>query len=198
MALKDIEEKIIFDAEAESDSIISEAELKAKDLTAKAVADIRQYSEGAVNAAKVSAEKEQLQALSLARLAARDRILSLKRQLISMVYQDSLIALGKLSKADHEKVISKVLKLMEPLPPKAEVICPKDRVKETEDAVKKAKTRMRPAPDLRFNGKTFDGIGGFILSTDNMQIDGTFESLLDGMKKDVEPEIVKILFGEEK
>ena len=191
MALKDIEEKIISDAEAEADTIISEAKVKAKEILKKADEEGRSFLEKLLSDAKVSASKEIERGVSLARLSARDKLLSLKTRLISEVFEDSIKALRNLSKSDYEAAVLKILALIGPLPAKVNVICAKGREKETEEVIKKTK----PKTEFAFSKKTFDGAGGFILSTDEIQINGSFEKLVEELKKENEPEIIRILFA---
>ena len=52
------------------------------------------------------------QTASLSRLSRRDKILTLKRQLINDVYKATLDELKKISKKDYERVVEKILKLV--------------------------------------------------------------------------------------
>ncbi|MFH1709975.1 MAG: V-type ATP synthase subunit E [bacterium] len=191
MALKDIEEKIISDAEAETETIISEAQVKAKEILKKAEEEGNVFYESFLSDARLSAKKEIERVASLARLSARDRLLALKTRLMSEVFEKSLKTLKSLSGSNYEAVILNILRLIGPLPDRVNVVCPKGREKETEEAVKGTKLKT----DFKFSKKTFDGVGGFIVSTDQLQIDGSFERLVDELKKEIEPEIIGLLFG---
>jgi len=198
MALKDIENKIIYDADLKAESIISDAQAKAEDIIRAAEEEAGRYSDMALKDASEQGKREQVQALSIARLASRDKMLSMKQGIISEVYTEALSDMGKSSKADHEKMLLKILSLTGPLPQRVNVSCPKGKAKQTEDIFKKAKSELKLKTDFRFADKPIASSGGFKLSTDDMEIDGTFEGFLSGIKKDIEPEIVKVLFGEEK
>ena len=140
-------------------------------------------------------EREERQFISLARLESRDKLLALKRQLISEVYQNSLCAIKDISKKDYETVVEKILKLVGPLPAKVKVIYPKSREKQAEEALKKARGNLKLKTEFEVAKETFDGVGGFILDARDMRIDGTFEYYLEGLKEEIEPKVIEVLFG---
>lgn len=186
--LNDAEEKkkyILADAEAQKDKIISKK-------TSRAEAD----KEEIINKANVEAEVKKARIISNAKLSVRNDMLRAKQYVISKVFSEAIEKLQNLSNGDYKYYVISTLDSLELEGTEVIIINEKDKDifsneflealnKELESKGKKGSVT------LNMDGK-FDG--GFILDRNGIQINNTFEALINSLRGELEFEVNKVLF----
>lgn len=172
MALADILDHIVAEAEARAQEIATEAD-KA---VAKIEADKNTSLEAQSKKMEAQAEKEQeayaRKQFMQTKLALRSQNLQLKRQLIEKTLTQILEQLGKISATDYAYFIENLLEKISQEVSAAEIIPAKKHSKTTE-------TALRKFPNLSLSKKTGDFTGGVKAITKTTQIDATFENLVN-------------------
>jgi len=187
VALKDILNKIIKDAEDETAKINTEAEKEIKRLNNKAAREIETE-----RLAMKSRTRERRRFLKEQKeiemeLDTKKEILSKKQAEIDNIFNEVLRAIGDLPDKDYVEIIRKLLKKT-PHGREGVFVIPKKRLEITEKEIKKV------IPNAKFDASSKIE-GGFIIKTKETEIDNSFASLLAQIKEDLEKDVADILFG---
>ena len=186
--LNDAEEKkkyILADAEAQKDKIISKK-------TNRAEAD----KEEIITKANIEAEVKKATIISNAKLSVRNDMLRAKQDVISKVFNEAIDKLQNLSNGDYKDYVISTLDSLELEGTEVIIINEKDKDifsneflealnKELESKGKKGSITLNM--EGKFNG-------GFILDRNGIQINNTFEALINSLRGELEFEVNKVLF----
>ncbi|EOU1647912.1 MAG: V-type ATP synthase subunit E family protein [Clostridium perfringens] len=186
--LNDAEEKkkyILADAEAQKDKIISKK-------TNRAEAD----KEEIITKANIEAEVKKARIISNAKLSVRNDMLRAKQDVISKVFNEAIEKLQNLSNGDYKYYVISTLDSLELEGTEVIIINEKDKDifsneflealnKELESKGKKGSITLNI--EGKFNG-------GFILDRNGIQINNTFEALINSLRGELEFEVNKVLF----
>lgn len=186
--LNDAEEKkkyILADAEAQKDKIISKK-------TNRAEAD----KEEIITKANIEAEVKKARIISNAKLSVRNDMLRAKQDVISKVFNEAIEKLQSLSNGDYKYYVISTLDSLELEGTEVIIINEKDKDifsneflealnKELESKGKKGSITLNM--EGKFNG-------GFILDRNGIQINNTFEALINSLRGELEFEVNKVLF----
>ncbi|PWX09143.1 V-type ATP synthase subunit E [Clostridium perfringens] len=186
--LNDAEEKkkyILADAEAQKDKIISKK-------TNRAEAD----KEEIITKANIEAEVKKARIISNAKLSVRNDMLRAKQDVISKVFNEAIENLQNLSNGDYKYYVISTLDSLELEGTEVIIINEKDKDifsneflealnKELESKGKKGSITLNM--EGKFNG-------GFILDRNGIQINNTFEALINSLRGELEFEVNKVLF----
>ncbi len=187
MPIVDITNKILADASKEAESIIKNAETKVSEIldTTETIAENtkKEYTQ---RTDKVLAENEK-RIISVAEQEVKLEIDRAKRTAVDTVFENTLKQLLSLPSKEYEEMI---LSLLNELPENAngKIVAPKERKKETENALKKA--------NLKYDIETTNEFkGGFIFLGENFESNFVFEEILRNKKSALEIEVAHILFN---
>ena len=186
--LNDAEEKkkyILADAEAQKDKIISKK-------TNRAEAD----KEEIITKANIEAEVKKARIISNAKLSVRNDVLKAKQEVISNIFHKAIETLQNISKEEYVSYITSTLNSLELEGTEVIIINEKDKDifsneflealnKELESKGKKGSITLNM--EGKFNG-------GFILDRNGIQINNTFEALINSLRGELESEVNKVLF----
>ncbi|MFH1284841.1 MAG: V-type ATP synthase subunit E [Candidatus Peregrinibacteria bacterium] len=125
---------------------------------------------------------------SLAERERKNRLLAAKRQAID---ETLALVVEKLSKADdYEDIITKMLKASDLEEENTVVVSAKGKEEATKTAIKKS------GKAYFLSDKSSDLKGGFILKTDRVEVDNSFETIInEQLRSDLEIKLHKTLFG---
>ncbi|MDZ4991405.1 V-type ATP synthase subunit E [Clostridium perfringens] len=186
--LNDAEEKknyILADAEAQKDRIISKK-------TNRAEAD----KEEIITKANIEAEVKKARIISNAKLSVRNDMLRAKQDVISKVFNKAIEKLQNISRDEYKSYIESTLRALELEGEEVIIINEIDKDifsneflealnKELESKGKKGSITLNM--EGKFNG-------GFILDRNGIQINNTFEALINSLRGELEFEVNKVLF----
>ena len=184
--LNDAEEKkkyILADAEAQKDKIISKK-------TNRAEAD----KEEIITKANIEAEVKKARIISNAKLSVRNDMLRAKQDVISKVFNEAIEKLQNLSNGDYKYYVISTLDSLELEGTEVIIINEKDKDifsneflealnKELESKGKKGSITLNM--EGKFNG-------GFILDRNGIQINNTFEALINSLRGELELSLIHI------
>ena len=192
-----IVQRIMDDAETRAGEIIAEAEK----ISEKIITDARQKAssmqEQIMNQAKKSAAEQKWRIMGVAQLEARKNLLTAKQEMISQVFDQILDELIELDEQAYLSLMRELLlNLVETGSEK--VLCSardKERIpREFWRDVNKELANKGKKGELKLSEETRDIQGGFILLDEGVEMNCSFESLLEMKRDDLEPEVASLLF----
>ena len=193
--IEKITQRIEADAQAEIDRILSEAREEADQITGryKAQAEAEAASLAARNK-KTAAEREE-RLVSVAQMEARKVGLAAKQEMVEKAY---VRALEKLCAMPDKKYVETVAVLLVQAAPDGlgtVIFAPAERKRIGAEAVALANKKLGNGK-LTLSEETRPIRGGFILKNGNVEVNGTFETLVRFQKGTMASEVAKILFPE--
>jgi V/A-type H+-transporting ATPase subunit E len=193
MSIENITNKILAEANEQSKQIIDEA----KDKNNIIIENARRQSEEILadyqERAKEDAQLLKSRRVSVAELEVRKIRLGEKQALILKCFEK---ALDRLANMDREKYINFLFNKILALEVEGGELLLNSRDKESlgEDLVKRV-NQSSGREQLTLSSDTIEGSGGFVLRKGSVEINSTLETMVNGVKEVVNPDVVTKLFG---
>ena len=179
--------RILEDAAAKCDAVVSNARQNGEQLCEKAQNEVRQARESAEE--KCVADKQEIlkRKLAVADLDIKKYVLSLKQQTVSEVFDK---AFEKVMNLKDEQYLSLIKRLLSAYAEKGEklVLCEKGR--------KVVTSGVASQYGVALSEKVADFKGGFILEGNGYDKDVTLKTLLEQLRFQYESQVSAILFGD--
>lgn len=197
MALENILKRISEDAKKEAKAIKYEANKKAVSIRNQARQEAKAKENEILTKGKAQAAEEERRTLAMARLRSRNTLLEEKQKAVDAAFDNALERLVSLSKKEYRDLMKKLLisavqtgdekvivnssgvSMIPPVIDEVNSILAKDE-KKGELTIAKEQREIR---------------GGFILRAGNIEINNSFEALVASMRKELEPEVLKIFLS---
>lgn len=199
MGIERIKRKILEEAQDQKKAILEEAKSRAQDIAAKSEKKAEEIRQATAERYKRIGEEEQRKILSMTQLELRKSFLTEKQALIDEVFVKAEERLGQLSEETYQKLISSMLIKAAITGDEEVIISPEDTKKITPELISKANDELRKngkAGNLQLSAETREMIGGFVLRSQDVEINNTFDALIKLEREELETEIAKILFEE--
>ncbi|MDW7739198.1 MAG: V-type ATP synthase subunit E family protein [Bacillota bacterium] len=190
-------QRILDDAGKKSDAIQKEAADKTERLVAEAEQKAKRKKQQILEQAGKVAEEHKRRIIGVAQLEARKELLSAKQDLIGDAFS---MALNQLIELDEEQYLAVIQKMLLAYIEKGNetVYCsardlqriPAGFWKEVKDILKKSGKKG----ELLIADEPRDIKGGFILKDEKVEINCSFEALLEMKRDELEPAVAAVLF----
>ena len=194
MSVNNITSKILRDAEGRKESILATAEEEKNKILSKKVASEKEILEKA----EIEAKSKKERVISGAKLKARNEKLAAKQEVIEEVFSKSVETLCKLNDREFVKFIKDSILSLN-IDGDETLILNEDGNKIVSKEVVAEINAELKAKGLKGEIKISETIGsfrgGFILEKGGVEINNTFESLVDSLKDQLEFEVAKVLFN---
>lgn len=190
--------KIIKDAEDERDSILKAAADEEALMVSKSVAKAENEKEAMIEKAKKDAALKKERIISSAAIEVRNKKLAAKQQVISKVFKQALEKMSTLPKEQYVNFVKNSLIALDLKGDEKIRISKKDTDIINQallDEVNKILSSKGKKANLTLSSEYGDFVGGFIVEKGQVDINYTFEALLDSAKDNLENEVASILFG---
>ena len=192
MSVNNITSKILRDAEGRKESILAAAEEEKNKILSKKVASAKELETEILEKAEIEAKSKRERVISGAKLKARNEKLAAKQEVIEEVFSKSVETLCKLNDREFVKFIKDSILSLN--------IDGDETLILNEDGNKiVSKEVVAEIKGLKGEIKISETIGsfrgGFILEKGGVEINNTFESLVDSLKDQLEFEVAKVLFN---
>lgn len=194
-----IKEKILQDAEVKTNEILENARLQAKTILEKAnqkaaqrVKEISQKS-----AYDVSEKKRIIN--SIVELEMRKDVLAAKQQSIDEVFDKVLERMNNLDDSKYEQVIFDMLVASVESGEEEVVMSESRRNKLSADFIGKVNKALEAAGKkgkIKISDETRNISGGFILKSQGVEINSSFEAVVRLYRDEIEPKVAEIFFRE--
>lgn len=188
--------KIIEDAEAKAKAIIDEARAKEEILINSKVEEAEVQRKAILQKAEEEAKTRGERVISNAELQVRNMKLKIKQEVLDKVFTE---ALEKLSKISYEKTLQFIKDgiLSAKLTSEVELVLGEGTFEITEEFIKDINSSLE---NLDTKGRVKLSLqrrkikGGFILSSNGVEINNSFDALIKNAREELEAEVANILF----
>ncbi|MGL4569837.1 MAG: V-type ATP synthase subunit E [Clostridium sp.] len=190
--------KILSDAEERKASILKEANEEKAKIVSKKEAIAQSEEATMVEKAKSEAKTAKERVVSGAELKARNEKLTAKQAIIDKIFKDSIEELCKMSDEDMKNFIKNKIVNADIIGDETILLNEKGsklvngellKVINSELSAKGKKGELTISKEIR------DFKGGFILEKGGIEINNTFEDLVNSERDDLEFEVAKVLFN---
>lgn len=195
--IEKLKEKILQDSEAKADAVIAEAKRQAQEIIDKANGRAVQRAEEIHKKASADAAEKLKISNSMLELEMRKDILLTKQQLIEEVFHKALQSLSNMDSNEYEAILFKLIVGAVETGREEILLSAKDRNKLGADFGSKLNTALVQAGKngtIKVSEETRDIAGGFVLKSEGVEINYSFEALLRMYRDEIEPEVAAILF----
>lgn len=197
-SLEHITSKIIKDAEENKASILVKANEESDKIVSKKVEEANRVSEELLEKAKMEAGNRKDRILSNAELKVRNNKLGAKRKEISNVFDKTIEELCNLSDEDYKNFIKNTI-LSLPVDGDEHLIVNSrgkelvslDLLHEINEGLK----AQGKSGKITFSQTLGSFKGGFVLEKNKIEINSTFEALVDSLRDEMEFEVARVLFN---
>ncbi len=199
MDAEQVIEKILADAKAEAEKIKSQAQDKETAEQAKLDEELNEYKKQTHIIAQKAAKDKKAHLLAAARMDIAKQFLAEKRKILDEVFDQARKQLQNLTDEDYCEFMTKlILEAVET--GDEEVIVDKSETRIDQKFIKQINRRLGPGykGNLRLSDET-DNLGaGFILRRGRIKNNVSIEVLLTQARKDLEIELAKQLFEDQR
>ena len=190
--MEKVSKKILDDAKQKANEIIKEAENKKREIEAKTKEQITRIKKETERMVLDQKNREYDRITGRARLALRNDMLRLKREIIDELFNKAIDRLVNKKSDEYLKIIRELLSRDE-ISEGGELIIGEKENRIDEGFIKAINEEMDGSFTLSSERRPIRG--GFILRRGKVEIDASFETLLEAKKERLEMELAKILFG---
>jgi V/A-type H+-transporting ATPase subunit E len=198
MPLEKLIERILRDAEEKAEHIRSEAQMRRREVISEANREAEARYHRMVNEARRTWEEEKKQRVTMAALEARKSILEQKQEMIQEVFDRTLGAMRDMPEDQYVDLIIRLLLVVVEDTGGELVMSSRDRERIGEEIISKANTAFEQAGKrgrITLSSETRDISAGFVLQAEGVEINSSVEALISSKREELEPEVVRILFG---
>lgn len=192
-----IKEKILQDAEQRANEILEKARIQAKDIVLKAkdsaalkVQDVAQKTAHETN------EKKRI-IHSIVELEMRKDMLAAKQEMIEKVFDTVLDRLNHMESSRYEKVLFDMLVAAVETGEEEVLLSEEGKKKLSPDFMNKLNSSLEvlgKKGKVTLSGETRNIAGGFVLKSEGVEINNSFEAIVKLYRDDVEPKVAEMLF----
>ncbi|WP_346885990.1 V-type ATP synthase subunit E [Clostridium sp. UBA4395] len=197
--LDNLTSKIIKDAEVKKIEFLNEATVKADEIIKKKTEEANKKASSILEKAEMESKTIKERIISKTDLEIRNKKLLAKQQVIEKVFETAKEKLKAMNAEEFTKFIKNSIMALNIDGDEEIIINPVDREKLPEKflaEVNKSLISNGKLGNLKFNVKTHEIDGGFILSKNGIEINNSFDELVNSLKYELEYEVGKILFTE--
>ena len=197
--LDNLTSKIIKDAEVKKIEILNESTIKADEIIKKKTEEANKKASSILEKAEMESKTIKERIISKTDLEIRNKKLLAKQQIIEKVFETAKEKLKSMTSEEFTKFINNSIMALNIDGDEEIIINPKDREKLPDKflaELNKLLISNGKLGNLKFNVKTHEIDGGFILSKNGIEINNSFEELVNSLKYELEYEVGKILFTE--
>ncbi len=194
-----IRERILEEAQEQKQKIIEDAKAQAQNIKKEYEQKAKKILDDILDKAGKTAEEKKRRILSMAQLENRKVLLQAKQEIIDEVFEKAKDTLKSMPDEKYQNLIANML-INSVLTGNEEVIISAyDKNRITPEFLQKINSTligMGKQGNLRISETPGQMIGGFILKSQDVEINSTFDSLINMEREELETEIAKVLFEE--
>lgn len=199
MDAEQVVEKILSDARAESEKILSEAKQRCDGAQAKLDAELAEYKAESATLAAAAAEEKKSRMAAGARMQIRKENLAAKGVLLDEVFDKAKGRINAMGDDDYRKFISELMARAVETGDE-EVIVGRNETRIDHKTIKEINRQLGPGfrGNLQLSEKRADIVSGFILRRGKVQINVSTGVLMSQARDELDMELAEILFGGER
>jgi V/A-type H+-transporting ATPase subunit E len=197
--LDNLTSRIIKDAEVKNIEILNEATIKADEIIKKKIEEANKKASSILEKAEIESINIKERIISKTDLEIRNKKLLAKQKIIEKVFEMAKEKLRSMSPEEFNEFVKSSIMSLSIDGDEEIIINVKDREKLPDKFLvdlNKLLIADGKLGSLKFNVKTYEIDGGFIISKNGIEINNSFEELVNSLKYELEYEVGKILFTE--
>ncbi len=191
--IEKLTQQISAEAQVEVDKILAEAQAKADAIAADYAQQVAAFSAEAQAKAVDAAKQREERLVSMADLAARKDLLTVKQEMVGKAFERALEKLCALNDEEYTALLTK-LALQCAKGNEQLIFSQKDRTR-VGKAVATAVNEALGDGNLTLSEQTRPISGGFILSDGDVEVNCAFETLVRLMRGEISGEVAGVLFA---
>lgn len=194
-----IKEKILEEAREEKQKLVENAQAQARDIKVEYKQKSEEMLNDILDKAGKAAEEKKRRILSMAQLENRKALLQAKQEIIDEVFKKAKVKLEKMPDEKYLDLMTDMLLKSVITGNEEVVISEHDKNRITQDFLAKINKTLKDSGkqgNLRISKTPGRMIGGFILKSEDLEVNSTLDSLINIEREELETEIAKILFEE--
>ncbi len=199
MSLEKILARIADDAQKEADRITERAAFNAGEIIQKAEEETEILKAESLQRAKEEATQRKERMIAMARLDFRKRILDEKQRAIDVVFRGAIEKLCNLKDDEYRALMKRMLLSGVQTGEEEVIFAQRDKTRLTPSFIGELNEELRnneKKGNLTISEETREISGGFILRRGDVELNSTFESLLEFSRDELESEVGLLLFEE--
>lgn len=196
--LENLTGKILRDAEQKSNEILASAQDEKDKIVGKRVAEAKEIESSGLAKAKSEAATRKERIISNAHLQVRNKKLEAKGEVINTVFEKSVEALNQLDANTVLTYFKNAILSMNIEGDESIIVNEKTRKLITKEFLGEINSSLKEAGkigELTISDETRAISGGFILEKNGIEVNNTFEALVNSAKVDLEYEVANVLFN---
>jgi len=196
--ISNLTSKILKDAEERKDNILAKAKDDEADILVKKNNSAKSLEATMLDKAKIEAQSRKERVVSGALLKARNEILKAKQGMIKEVFEKSIEELCNLSKDEFMAFVKNSILSLDVAGDEKLILNEEGKKIVNEilvSEINKELTLKGKKGELTIDSEIKNFKGGFILERQGVEINNTFEALVNSLKDDLEFEVARELFG---
>lgn len=194
-SINNLTSKIMSDAEEKKASILTEAGKQKSAIIAKKQSEAEKEEKVILERAKREAATKKERIISGAELTARNEKLGAKQKVIAEVFEKSVEALCNISDAELKDFVVNAVLESNASGDQNLILNERGAKVITSEVVDEINSKLGSKMKVTLSAETGNFKGGFILEKDGIEINNTFEALVNSIKDDLGLEVAQVLFG---
>ena len=198
MNAEQVVQKILAEANAEAEKIVSEAKAKAAEQGTQLDAEISEFEARSTQLAKDAAEDKLQRMLAGARMDNAKKTLAAKVAILDSVFAKAKTAVTELPDDQYLLLMTGLIKRAVETGDE-EIIIGKNESRINEAFISKINKTLGSGfkGNLRLSAERADIAGGFILSRGKVQVNASTDVLIESLRESMEMELSQILFADD-
>lgn len=196
--LDNLTSKIIKDAEVKKTEILNEANIKSDAIIKNKIEEAKIKASSILEKASIESKIIRNRIISKNDLEIRNKKLEAKQKVISSVFDTAKKNLENMNFKDFTKFFKSAIYYLDLNGDEEIILSENDKAKLPSDILQEINNELKAKNklgNLTYSNKSYKVHGGFIISKKGIEINYSFEELVDSLKYELEFEIGKILFS---
>ena len=194
-SVNNLTSKILRDAEDRKESILASAEEEKNNILSKKIAKAKELEKEIIQKAELEAKTKKERILSSASLKVRNNKLSAKQEVIKEVFEKSIDMLATISGDDFLRFIKNSILSLGEIGEQT-LILNKDGLEVVDlTFIYDLNQSLGDKGNIKLSPNTGNFKGGFILESNGIEINNTYEALVSSLKDELEFEVARVLFN---
>lgn len=193
--INNITSKILRDAEERKDAVLAEANEEKEKILSKKIAKAKELEKEIIKTAEAEAKRRKEKAISSATLKVRNDKLAAKQEVIAKVFEESIEKLSSIKGDDFLRYIrNSILSLGEI--GEQRLILNKEGLEQVDlTFIYELNQALGEKGNIKLSSEAGNFKGGFILESNGIEINNTYEALVDSLRDELEYEVAEVLFN---
>ncbi|MDY4253164.1 MULTISPECIES: V-type ATP synthase subunit E [unclassified Clostridium] len=194
-SISNLTSKILRDAEERKENILASAEEEKNKILSKKVAKAKEIEKEIIHKAEVEAKSRKERILSSASLKVRNNKLCAKQEVIKEVFDKSIDVLSSITGDDFLRFIKHTILSLGEIG-EQNLILNKEGLEVVDlTFIYDLNQALGEKGNIKLSPNAGNFKGGFILESNGIEINNTYEALVSSLKDELEFEVASVLFN---